>query len=50
MLGSDWPVCTVAASYAKVMNLAYDYVSQFSIAEQADVCSGNAWRCYRLGR
>ena len=50
MLGSDWPVCTVAASYAEVMNLAYDYVSQFSIAEQADVCSGNAWRCYRLGR
>jgi len=50
MLGSDWPVCTVAASYAEVMNLAYDYVSQFSTAEQADVCSGNAWRCYRLGR
>ena len=50
MLGSDWPVCTVAASYAEVMNLAYDYASQFSIAEQADVCSGNAWRCYRLGR
>ena len=50
MLGSDWPVCTVAASYARTMNLAYDYVSQFSTAEQADVCSGNAWRFYRLSR
>jgi predicted TIM-barrel fold metal-dependent hydrolase len=32
------------------MGLAYDYVSQFSIPEQADLCGGNAQRFYRLSR
>jgi L-fuconolactonase len=50
MLGSDWPVCTLAASYGQVMGLAYDYVSQFPIPEQADLCGGNAQRFYRLSR
>lgn len=50
LLGSDWPVCTLAGSYAQVMQLAYDYVTQFPIPEQADLCGGNAWRVYRLGR
>ena len=48
MLASDWPVCTVAGSYARVMRLALDYVSQFSVSEQASLCGDNARRCYRL--
>ncbi len=50
MFGSDWPVCTVAGSYAQVMRLVYDYAAQFSTAQQADLCSGNALRFYRLAR
>jgi L-fuconolactonase len=48
MLGSDWPVCTLAAPYEQVMRFAFDYVSQFAIPEQADLCGGNAQRFYRL--
>ena len=48
MLGSDWPVCTVAGSYARVMRLALDYVAQFSVSEQASLRGDNARRCYRL--
>jgi L-fuconolactonase len=48
MLGSDWPVCTVAGSYAEVMGLAYDYLAQFSAAEQAAMAGGNAARFYGL--
>jgi L-fuconolactonase len=50
MIGSDWPVCTVAASYGQVIELFYDYVTQFPVPEQADVCGGNAQRFYRLAR
>jgi L-fuconolactonase len=48
MIGSDWPVCTVAGTYSQVMGLAYDYLGQFSTPEQADLCGGNAQRFYRL--
>jgi L-fuconolactonase len=48
MLGSDWPVCTVAGSYARVMSLAYDYAAQFRAAEQAAMVGENAARFYGL--
>jgi len=48
MFGSDWPVCTVAGSYAEVMGLAYDYAAQFSAAEQAAMAGENAARFYGL--
>jgi L-fuconolactonase len=48
MFGSDWPVCTVAGSYAEVMGLAYAYASQFSASEQAAMGGGNAARFYGL--
>ena len=28
MIGSDWPVCTVAASYARTMQLVKDYLGR----------------------
>src|SRR5437879_10517285 len=38
MAGSDWPVCTVAAPYARVMNLVKDYLGKDSADEnEADV-------------
>jgi L-fuconolactonase len=48
MIGSDWPVCTLAASYAEVMQLARDSLSQLSSDERAGIWGGNAVRCYGL--
>jgi L-fuconolactonase len=46
MFGSDWPVCTLAASYAEVLDLAR---SVLSAAERDAVLAGTARRVYGLG-
>jgi len=48
MIGSDWPVCTVAGTYPEVMQIVLDYVAQLSETEQADVWGGNAVRFYGI--
>lgn len=48
MFGSDWPVCTLAGSYAQVVNLLADYTRRLSAAEQAAVWGETAQRFYRL--
>ncbi|HWG20533.1 MAG TPA: amidohydrolase family protein [Terracidiphilus sp.] len=48
MIGSDWPVCTVAADYGATMGLAMDYVVQFSREEQEAILGGNCAAFYRL--
>lgn len=48
MYGSDWPVCLLAASYDKVIDLAKTYFSTFSQSEQQAVFGGNAARFYQL--
>jgi L-fuconolactonase len=48
MVGSDWPVCTLAANYATVMQIAADYISKLSKDEQAAVWGGNALKFYGL--
>lgn len=48
MIGSDWPVCTVAGSYADVMQIVEQYVSQLSSDEQAQILGQNAERFYGL--
>jgi L-fuconolactonase len=48
MIGSDWPVCTVAASYARVVNLVKDYMSNYAVQEQEAVLGGNAASFWRL--
>mgnify|MGYP001627385332 CR=1 FL=1 len=48
MYGSDWPVCLLAASYDKVIDLAKTYFSNFSQSEQQAVFGGNAARFYQL--
>jgi L-fuconolactonase len=48
MIGSDWPVCTLAASYEQAMNLVKDYLSSHAPAEREAVLGGNAVNFWRL--
>ena len=49
MVGSDWPVCTLAASFDQVMRLVRDYVKPLSEAEKVAVLGRTAARFYHLG-
>ncbi len=48
MIGSDWPVCTVAAEYGQVVGVVEDYLSQHRAEEREAVLGGNAKRFWRL--
>lgn len=48
MIGSDWPVCTVAGSYSRVMNLMEDYLGKYSEEERDAVLGENAASFWRL--
>jgi len=48
MIGSDWPVCTVAASYAETLNVVLDYFRNYPTAVQDSVFGGNAQRFWKL--
>lgn len=49
MFGSDWPVCTLAASYAEVANLARTTLSaHFGSSELQKIFNENAARFYRV--
>jgi L-fuconolactonase len=48
MIGSDWPVCTLAADYGRTMSLVENYLARLSAAEAEAVLGGNATRFYRL--
>jgi L-fuconolactonase len=48
MIGSDWPVCTVAASYAQTMNVVRDYFAKYPANVQDAVLGGNAQRFWKL--
>lgn len=48
MFGSDWPVCTLAASYAQVVAVSEELTEVLDEAERADVFGGTALRVYRL--
>ena len=50
MIGSDWPVCTVAADYGRATGLVLDYLARRPEAEEAAVCGGNAVRFWKLTR
>jgi L-fucono-1,5-lactonase len=50
MFGSDWPVCTLAASYAEVLQAARALTEGLSDAEREAIFAGTATRLYRLGR
>lgn len=48
MAGSDWPVCTLAAGYGRVMETAATLTGGLSRAERAAVLGGTASRVYGL--
>jgi len=48
MVGSDWPVCLLAASYSQVICLAEGYFEPFDEKVRAKVFGGNAYRIYQL--
>jgi len=48
MIGSDWPVCTVAGTYEQVIGIVAGYLSALSPSEQAAVWGGTAARFYGL--
>ena len=48
MVGSDWPVCTLAGNYSQVMRIPADYLGELSTDEQAAVWGENAQRFYGI--
>ncbi|MFJ3056429.1 amidohydrolase family protein [Herbaspirillum sp. NPDC087042] len=49
MFGSDWPVCLLAASYAKVAGVVREWgATRLSATEQTQLWGGTAARCYGL--
>jgi L-fuconolactonase len=48
MIGSDWPVCTLAASHTRVVNLVKEYLSGYAEEERDAVLGGNAAKFWRL--
>jgi L-fuconolactonase len=49
MFGSDWPVCTLAATYGQVFSLARDLLAEhLSLAERDAVFAGTARSTYGL--
>ena len=48
MIGSDWPVCTVAADYGRVMAVVGEYVNERPVAQRDAIFGGNARRFWQL--
>ncbi|MER7925606.1 amidohydrolase family protein [Streptomyces sp. NPDC096057] len=48
MFGSDWPVCTLAATYGQVADAARELTRALGAAERAEVFEGTATRVYGL--
>ncbi len=48
MFGSDWPVCTLAGSYADVTSLVEEYSRQLAAQARAEVWGGTAVKAYNL--
>jgi L-fuconolactonase len=49
MIGSDWPVCLVGASYERAMGVVKDYLAAFSDPERDAVMAGTAAEFWGLG-
>jgi L-fuconolactonase len=50
LIGSDWPVCTVAGTYASTMAVVMDVVATWPAAARDGVLGGNAERLWNLPR
>jgi L-fuconolactonase len=49
MIGSDWPVCTLAGDYAEVMGIATEYIADLGDEEKDAILGGNCATFYQLG-
>jgi L-fuconolactonase len=50
LFGSDWPVCTVASSYARWVSIVEEFLSKLSVSEQKLIFGRNAVSTYRLSK
>jgi L-fuconolactonase len=48
MIGSDWPVCTLAADYQRTMSVVLDFVARRSTADRDGVLGGTAMKLWNL--
>ena len=48
MIGSDWPVCTLAGSYSRVVDATKNYLNRQTSEVRDDVLGGTAQRFWRL--
>lgn len=48
MMGSDWPVCLLAGSYSRWMELVHKWISSLSADEQDRILGGSAAEVYRV--
>jgi L-fuconolactonase len=48
LIGSDWPVCTLAGSYQQVVSIVTQYLKKYTAVQQESVLGGNAVKVYRL--
>ena len=48
MVGSDWPVCTLASSYRRTMAIVEEALGGCSSKERASVLGGTAQRLWNL--
>jgi L-fuconolactonase len=48
MIGSDWPVCTLAGDYETVMGVVLDYIGTLSSTEQDAIAGGTCSRFYSI--
>lgn len=48
MIGSDWPVCTLAASHGRTIGAAAEYAAELSEAEQRALFGETAAQFYKL--
>lgn len=48
MFGSDWPVCLLAGSYARVKAIVERYIGELSEAERQKIMGGTAMKFYNI--
>jgi L-fuconolactonase len=49
MIGSDWPVCTLAGTYKDVIGVTLDAIAEYSVAERERMLGGTARDFWRIG-
>jgi L-fuconolactonase len=48
MIGSDWPVCTLAATYGETLGIVSDYINRLTSSEHEAIFGKNCASFYRL--